>query len=134
MITITFNVIVAIGIMILTYITVVHKLFISKQMSDKYYKNFGLGILTFVVYVHCAVVLFAGIDCSWIINNLKAGVLNTEELVDLANKLVVNLDYMTGYLIACIAFYMLTLLLLKSIQKDIQKDFDKPKYRWGSIN
>lgn len=134
MITITFHVIMALGIMGLTYVTVIHKLLISKQMSDKYYKNFALGILAFAVYVNCGGVFYAGIDCSWMLNNLRAGEMELQKLLDLANNLIVNMEYMTGYLFACIACYVLTLLLLKSIQKDIQKDFDKPKYRWGSIN
>jgi hypothetical protein len=130
MLTVTFSILLAMGIMVIAYTTVIHRLLISKQMSDKYYKNFGLGILVFVVYITCAEVLFIGLDCNWMMLTIKANELKPEELVDLANKLVVNLNYMTGFLMAAIVTYLLMLLLVKSILKDIDVEFNKPKYRW----
>ena len=134
MITVTFNIMLALGLMGLTYVTTVHKLLISRQMSDKLYKNFGFAILGFGVYVNCTAVIITSIEANWLIDNIRAGELEIQKLSDMANNLITNLNRLTGYLIAATAFYVLTLLLVKSILKDIEIETNKPKYRWGSIN
>jgi hypothetical protein len=130
MITVVLNILIAVAVIILTYSTVIHKLLISRQMSDKYYKNFGLGILGFAVYINCTIVIISSMDCNWMISTLKSGDIPLEEVSDMANNLINSLNQMSAGVIASIVFYALTLLLLKSIEKDIQKDFAKPKYRW----
>lgn len=133
MITFDFNIIIAIGIMILTYVTVIHKLLISRQMSDKLYKNFGLAILAFCVYVSCTLAMVKGLECIGKLGVLEAQKMSLEQANEMYIKLINSLNQMTTGLIAGIVFYVLTLLLVKSILKDIEKDFDKPKYRWGKL-
>jgi hypothetical protein len=133
-ITVIFNIILALGIMILTYVTAVHKLLISRQMSDKFYKNFAFAILAFGVYVNCTAVILTATNINWMIDNIRARELSFERLNDMANNLITNINRVTGYHITAIAFYLLTLLLIKSILKDIEKETNKPKYRWGKLN
>jgi hypothetical protein len=134
MITVDFQIILAIGIMILAYATVIHRLLISRQMSDKLYKNFGLGILVTAVYVSCTSAMFKGFACIAKLSLLQVGDLSLEQANEMYGKLIISLNEMTTGLIVGIGFYMLTLLLVKSILKDIKKDFDKPKYRWGKLD
>jgi NhaP-type Na+/H+ or K+/H+ antiporter len=134
MITVDFQIILAIGIMILAYVTVIHRLLISRQMSDKLYKNFGLGILVTAVYVSCTSGMFMGFDCIAKLGLLQDGKMTLEQANEMYGKLIKSLNEMTTGLIVGIVFYMLTLLLVKSILRDIEKDFDKPKYRWGKLD
>jgi hypothetical protein len=133
MIAIDFNIIIAIGIMVLAYVTVIHRLLISRQMSDKLYKNLGLGILITAVCVSCISAMFMGFDCIAKLGLLKVGKMTIEQANEMYSNLIINLNQMAGFLIGGIAFYVLTLLLVKSINRDIQKDFNKPKYRWGKL-
>lgn len=134
MITVDFQIILAMGIMVLAYVIVIHRLLISRQMSDKLYKNFGLGILVTAVYVSCTSAMFMGFDCIAKISLLQDGNMTLEQANEMYGKLINSLNEMTTGLIVGIGFYMLTLLLVKSILKDIEKDFDKPKYRWGKLD
>lgn len=134
MITVVFQTLLAIAAVILVYITVIHRMLISRQMSDKLYKNFGLALLSIAVCVSC--VAAADIGLMYINTSIM---IRTESLPleEINKQLHILMDYMnqqTGLVIACIVFYVLLLLLVKSINKDIEKDFKKDKYRWSSVN
>jgi hypothetical protein len=103
-------------------------------MSDKLYKNLGLGFLITAVYVNCTAAMFMGFDCIAKVSLLKAGKMTMEQANEMYSNLIINLNQMAVYLIVGIAFYVVTLLLIKSINRDIQKDFNKPKYRWGKLD
>jgi hypothetical protein len=64
------------------------------------------------------------------ISNLKSGKLPITEVNDMANNLIISLNQMSIGIIASVIFYGLMMFLLKSIEKDIKKDFEMPKYRW----
>ncbi|MDF2520132.1 MAG: hypothetical protein K0R84_760 [Clostridia bacterium] len=133
MITVAFQIFLLIGIVALTYVTVIHKLLISRQFSDKYYKNFGLAILGFAVSASAIVSFWSGLESRTLLLVIKSEEQTLEEAGKLFNNLLMTQNRQSLYLIACIVLYGLMLLLLKSIYKDIKKDFDKPKYRWNKI-
>lgn len=134
MINVTLHIMLALGIMITTAGMVIHRLLISGQLSDKLYKNFGFAILGSGAFVSCAGVLETYIENNWMIERIRARDLSFEKLNDMANDFITNLNAMTLYLIAAIVFYILALLVVKSIIKDIEKDASKPKYRWSKLD
>jgi hypothetical protein len=75
-----------------------------------------------------------GFECIGKLGVLRAQDLPLEQVNGMYSELINSLNQMTAGLIVGIFFYLLTLLLVKSILKDIEKDFDKPKYRWGKLD
>lgn len=132
--TIMFQIVVAIVIIILTYTSIIHKLLIARLISDKLYKNFGLALLGFAVYVNITASMLMGMESSTTLSIVNSGKRPMAEVNDLFYSLTHTLNLQTGYLLAAIVFYLLTILLYRSILKDIEIDTNKPKYRWGSIN
>ncbi len=72
MLSISFQLFIIIGIVILTYTTVIHRLLISRKFSDKYYKNLGLAALGVGVGVTSISSFIMGLECNTIISMLKA--------------------------------------------------------------
>ncbi|MGB7606752.1 MAG: hypothetical protein WBL93_14875, partial [Lutisporaceae bacterium] len=122
---------VIIGIVIFTYTTVIHKLLISRQLSDKLYKNLCLAALGVGVYVSSTASFIMGLDCNTMMSMLKTSNLSLEEANKMFYTFINYQNQQTAYMLAAITFYALTLLLIKSIFRDIQIDFNKPKYRWN---
>ncbi len=133
MLSISFQLFIIIGIVILTYTTVIHRLLISRKFSDKYYKNLGLAALGVGVGVTSISSFIMGLECNTIISMLKAKDLPLEEANELFYTFINYQNQQTVCMFAAIGFYALTLLLIKSIYKDIEIDFNKPKYRWSNI-
>lgn len=131
MLSIYFQIFIIIGIVILTYTTVIHRLLISRQMSDKLYKNLCLAVLGFGVYVSSVASFIMGLECNTMMSMLKSGNLSLEEANKMFYTFISYQNQQTACMLAAIAFYALTLLLIKSIFRDIQIDFNKPKYRWS---
>lgn len=134
MINVTFHIMLALGIIGLTAVMLIHRLLISRQMSEKLYKNFGFALLGVGALASCAGVVETYVENNYMIDRIRAGDLDLEKLNKMANDLITNLNSMTLYLIAAIAFYALALLVVKSIAKDIEKDANKPKYRWNKVD
>jgi hypothetical protein len=84
--------------------------------------------------VNCAGVIQTAIENNWMIQNIRAGKLSFEKFIEMTNDLLTNMNLMNIYFVAGIVFYVLTLLLIKSISKDIEKDTNKPKYRWTKLD
>jgi len=133
MLSISFQLFIIIGIVILTYTTVIHRLLISRKFSDKYYKNLGLAALGVGVGVTSISSFIMGLECNTIISMLKVKDLPLEEANELFYTFINYQNQQTVCMLAAIGFYALTLLLIKSIYKDIEIDFNKPKYRWSNI-
>lgn len=79
MLSIYFQIFIIIGIVVLTYTTVIHRLLISRQMSDRLYKNLCLAVFGFGVYVSSVASFIMGLECNTMMSILKAGNLSLEE-------------------------------------------------------
>lgn len=134
MITVVFQTFLAVAVAILTSITVIHRLLISRQMSDKLYKNIGLALLCVAVGINSIAAIVMGTVYYKTLIIIKSGTRGIEETYRQLNNLIGYMNQQTECVIACIVFYGLLLLLVKSILKDIEIDFKKDKYRWSSTN
>lgn len=133
MLTVTFLMVLAAALLIACFVTVIHRIFISLKMSDKYYKNLGLALLCLMVYVSGVLSIYAGILCDRQLIELDAKGITFEKVSELSSEFIRYLDIMTIGLLSAAAFYLLTLLLVRSILKDIDKELKKPKMRWGKL-
>lgn len=129
-----FFIIVALVLMLLSFKSVIYTLLISKAMSEKLYKNFGLALLCFGATVFGSSVLIWGMDCTWYLETLKQKTVLACAMEAHIENLLRNLDYMTIGTVMTVAFYVSIRLLIKNIEKDVKLQKEQSIARWGPLS
>ena len=128
-----FTIIIILGIILAvgSAIFVIKNFLVDYKGSDNGFKNVG-NILLIVVSLLCSLIsVWEGFGIVQILTRLETPSSMTVEMVQMLEKTV--LEYSKEVTTAIIVGYVcfaLAYLIFRSIQKEIQREIDRPKRRW----
>jgi amino acid transporter len=128
-----FTIIIILGIIlaIVSAIFVTKNFLVDYKGGDNGFKIVS-DILLIVVALICSLIsVWEGFGVKEILNQLKNPSDLSEEMIDMLNRTAVDYtnDVTTSIIVGYVCF-ILAYLLFRTIQKEIQREVDKPKRRW----
>ncbi|MCB2291071.1 hypothetical protein LGK97_15150 [Clostridium sp. CS001] len=128
-----FTIIIILGIILAvgSVIFVIKNFLVDYKGSDNGFKNVG-DILLIVISLLCSLIsVWEGFGIVQILTRLETPSGMTEQMIEMLEKTVLEYskDVNTAIIVGYVCF-VFAYLIFMSIQKEIQREIDRPKRRW----
>lgn len=136
MFVIPFLMTIAFFMLVAIYVTIIKRLFISRIFSEKLSINILIVLFCFINFICYMYVMLVGFISLDLLDALKLHNKAPLDVIKNMQYLLDSINSMSIFLSIGIVFYLATILLIKQIKKDIDKEINKPKglWDWSKIN